>query len=284
MNQSNNKDEKIACSICQERAGVVLIDKKMGLYKCDRCRHVFRNIPDEERERYDRSYFSNTHENWFKNPDFSLFGLIYSDILRLSGSGCRSLVDVGCGKGNFLRYIRAKDPGADLLGVDLMENKYPGINFLTGNILAVNIEKKFDVITCLSVIEHTASPDLCIKKFCELLIPGGIIFIATINDDGMIFSIAKLLKKIGLSSAYNRLYSKHHLQCFSTRSLSMLMKRDGLEVVAQETRNCPISAVDYPSANVFVLAMYKIAVQIIFFLSKILKKEMYQIIVCRKKS
>lgn len=74
-------------------------------------------------------------------------------ILKYKRNEARSLLDVGCGTGLHIKYLKAKYA---CTGLDLNEEmlkiarrNVKGVRFLQGNMLSLNIKQKFDVITCL---------------------------------------------------------------------------------------------------------------------------------------
>jgi len=273
----------IKCSVCRDASSVKLEDKHLFLYRCGACGHVFKNIPEEKKEKYDESYFSKMHKNWFNNPDYLLFEFIRKEVVRLAGTRSLRVLDVGCGKGDFLKYLKKRNPKLELHGIDLIDNCYPGINFMKGDILKDEIGMKFDIISNLAVIEHVDFPALFIEKAKGLLSPEGIIFTVTDNDDSMVYSLARVLKKTGFGAAYDRLYSTHHLQCFSNRSLKTLMETTGLDLIMQKNRNHPVKAVDYPEAGFITAMFYIAAMHIVFSLSSIFNDGILQLAICKKR-
>ena len=114
-------------------------------------------------------------------------------ILNLIGKSIKSLniLDIGCGGGILCEPLARL--GANVTGID--ENKKAilvarehakkmnlKINYKLGNITDINFQKKFDVITCMEVLEHVDSVDLLIKKSRESLINGGFFVGSTINQ------------------------------------------------------------------------------------------------------
>jgi len=272
------------CGICGDGSSAVLEQKSLGLYRCGNCGHVFKEISETDRERYGDAYFSDTHKNWFNNPDYALFDFIYNEILKIKGNGKIKILDIGCGNGNFLKFLKGKDGRFELYGVDYNENSESGISFIKSDILKYETPLRFDIICNLTVIEHLDSPQIFVSRLKGLLSSGGIVFTVTDNDDSLIYKIARVLKKINVNSAYDRLYDTHHMHCFSRNSLRRLFEMNGFEILLHKNHNHPVRAIDYPKANAFVTFIYKVAAHSIFFVSGLLDMGILQIIVCRDKA
>ena len=56
------------------------------------------------------------------------------------------------------------------------------INYIDGNITDINLHKKFDIITCMEVLEHVQSVDFLISGLKEYLKNGGFFIGSTINQ------------------------------------------------------------------------------------------------------
>ena len=278
MNSAN-----ITCCLCRNPGSAALESAALKLYRCGSCGHVFKDLKKDEQEKYPDRYFSEEHKNWFNNPDYPLFEFIHNGILSLKGKGPLRVLDAGCGKGDFLRYLRSENPALELYGIDLADNSHPGITFFSGDIMENDLGMKFDVITNLAVIEHLDAPSLFVKKMKGLLAPGGVLFTVTDNDDGMVYAIARILNKIGINAPYGRLYATHHLQCFSNRSLKLLMEANGLKTLIHKRHNHPVAAVDYPKSNFIMHLLYAAAVRLVFLSSTLFDGGILQVIVCRDK-
>lgn len=267
----------IQCTVCEKSEAVVLEDTALRLNRCGVCRHAFKSIPKEQQEKYDEDYFKEAHKNWFDNPDYPLFEFIHDSVIKIKGRGPIKVLDVGCGKGDFLKYLKTRNPELGLYGIDLVNNDHPGIMFFKGDILENDPGIKFDVICNLAVIEHVDSPHLFIKKIKGLLAPGGIVFTVTDNDDGMVYSAARALKRVGIAAPYDRLYTTHHMQCFSNKSLKLLLEMNGLSTVMHRRHNHPVAAVDYPKSGIFAMAIYKTAIRLVFMASSLCDSGILQI-------
>lgn len=99
-------------------------------------------------------------------------------------------LDMGCG-GGILTEALAK-AGALTTGVDLSESAIQvakqhasqqnlNINYLHCAIEDLDSSLKFDVITCLEMLEHVPDPETLLNKLCQHLKPNGKLFISTIN-------------------------------------------------------------------------------------------------------
>lgn len=270
------------CPICADSGNITARDKHLNIYGCLSCGHVFGLVPKERQESYGEDYFAEAHRNYFENPDRGMYSLIYSEILRFTGHKDISIFDAGCGRGEFLKYIASKNPEARLTGIDLIDNRHSSIRFLTGDVLKTDFGRDFDVVCSLAVIEHLDDPALFLRRLEDALKPGGIIAIMTINDDGLVCGMARLMNKLGLRGPYNRVYNSHNLQYFTARSLKKLMELGGLETLAYKKHNYSLRAVDVPAGGIFSETMYRLAAGALFLMSVPLGSQLLQTIVCRK--
>jgi SAM-dependent methyltransferase len=73
----------------------------------------------------------------------------------------KSLIDLGCGDGRFLREVGKRYPGAEVIGVDYSERciqmaraMNPDTTFLCRDVTDTALEATFDVATAVEVLEH----------------------------------------------------------------------------------------------------------------------------------
>ena len=105
----------------------------------------------------------------------------------------KKILDVGCGGGILAEAL--SELGANVTGIDASENTIgvakshsksinSNIRFIQNTIeefIASNPDEKFDVITCLEMLEHVPSPGEIIKNCSDILKKDGDIFFSTIN-------------------------------------------------------------------------------------------------------
>jgi SAM-dependent methyltransferase len=271
------------CPICNEDERLTALKFQSGIYRCNSCSHAFTIIPEERQEKYDADYFLKKHKNYFSVPNISLFNFIRRQISRLVDDEPIQLLDYGCGNGNFLKYMAAKNPGAKLFGIDLIDNPHhPRICFMRGDFLTENFGIDFNVICSIETIEHINEPYLFIQKMNQILRPKGFVFLSTINSASLIYRIAQLLDGMKQHKPFDRLYSFHHLQHYTNQSLKKLMEINGFAVILLKNYNPPLGSVDIPENNFFIEKVYRFFVWFIFLLSRILKCGMRQLVVCQK--
>jgi len=103
---------------------------------------------------------------------------------RLPATG--DWLDIGCGNGSTLRTFAGLHPGWRLAGYDV-HNRFeaavrgiPGVNgFYHGSL--DTIDRQFDVISMVYVIEHIPQPLEALKQLDRVLKPGGILLLHTSN-------------------------------------------------------------------------------------------------------
>ena len=98
----------------------------------------------------------------------------------------KKIIDIGCGKGRFIKALHSLFPKAEFYGIDISERM---INFcpkearvLVGNILDIKYPSNFfDYIYCVETLEHSVRPNKAIEEMVRILKPGGKIVIIDKN-------------------------------------------------------------------------------------------------------
>lgn len=216
------------------------------LYRCRSCTHCF-SLPDSivEAEPYTTEYFDQHHQRWFAHPNTELFASIGRGLPHGA-----SVLDVGCGRGDFLKYLGRTRPDLTLTGIDLSPNDpVPGIHFVQGDFLTTPLAGPFDAVVSLAVIEHVVDVQGFVARLQQLVKPGGRVTVMTLNESSLLFALARTGKRVGVSLAFDRLYSRHHLHHFTRDSLRALMEGHGFEIESDVTHNAPLAAIDIPITN-----------------------------------
>ena len=150
------------------------------------------NVSKEEVEKFNEL----AHKWWDEESEFKPLHQI--NPLRLNfidkkvNLKNKKVLDVGCG-GGILSESMAKR-GADVTGIDMGEKviRIAKLHALQSKLdidyqctsleaIAPKQKARFDVITCMEMIEHVPDPSIIVSLCEKLLKPGGTLFMSTIN-------------------------------------------------------------------------------------------------------
>lgn len=152
--------------------------------------------------------------------------IIDFDYRHLPGGGNgagRSLLDVGCGNGNFLALVTEcgwKASGVDPDAEAVAEGLRRGVDVQLGGLEVFAGETEcFDVITMHHVIEHLHDPIGALSDCYRLLKPGGVLWLATPNLDSFAHA--------WFGRNWRGLEAPRHLILFNERTLRKAMEDVG---------------------------------------------------------
>jgi 2-polyprenyl-3-methyl-5-hydroxy-6-metoxy-1,4-benzoquinol methylase len=193
------------------------------LYHCPACQAYSLDSVEKDPQYYQHSYSPGYYSsNLFKNIFSHLNFIRQQTITRhFPHNKTISLLDVGCGQGEFLEYLSPNKfmrTGLELNQQAVKIAKSKGLNVISGDVnkdLVIN--QKFDCITLWHVIEHLPNPTSTIILLHKFLNPGGTIIIATPNSNSLGF-------KYGLKN-YFHLDSPRHLTILNKNSLKYILEQ-----------------------------------------------------------
>ena len=151
--------------------------------------------------------FGDLAHRWW-DPDGEFRPLHQINPLRLdwidqqAGLAGKRVLDVGCGGGILTESMARR--GADTLGIDLspkplrvaqlhaMEAGVDGLEYreVAAEDLAAEWPARFDVVTCMEMLEHVPEPASVVQACARLVKPGGWIFFSTLNRNPKAFLMA----------------------------------------------------------------------------------------------
>lgn len=182
--------------------------------------------PDEDMYRFYKTniYHSHqTHEKTFTDKIYFLSRKIMNyfkyKILN-SNKPVKSLLDYGCGNGDFLKYISQK--GINVTGVEksnIAKKVCRSKGLKVFSTIKELSDKKYDVITLWHVLEHVPSPTHTISSLAKILSDKGIIIIALPNIQSIDSQIFR--------SEWAALDVPRHIWHFTPKGLINQLKEQG---------------------------------------------------------
>ena len=159
------------------------------------------------------------------------------DILPLLPEYSESILEIGCGNGATLKYLKAHGKCKENTGIELteyaaLEAKQFIDNTLIGDakgIINTLESDSYDLVLCLDILEHLVDPWLMIKQISRVLKKGGVI-ISSIPNIRTIRVISKLAILGEFDYTNIGIMDKTHLRFFTKKSALELFNTDTLEV------------------------------------------------------
>jgi 2-polyprenyl-3-methyl-5-hydroxy-6-metoxy-1,4-benzoquinol methylase len=173
---------------------------------------------------------TNTRRNLFEKVYHAVRNISLKRKLKLINSfqsEQKTLLDVGCGTGAFLKT--AKDKGWDVCGIEPNEKARSiaietcGDSIFDSDKLETFKPQSFDVITLWHVLEHLPNLEAQVSVFKKLLKPNGTLIIAVPN-----FKSYDAIYYKNFWAAYD---VPRHLWHFSKNSISKLFNKENMKVV-----------------------------------------------------
>jgi 2-polyprenyl-6-hydroxyphenyl methylase / 3-demethylubiquinone-9 3-methyltransferase len=117
------------------------------------------------------------------------------------GLAGKTILDVGCGGGILAEAMAAK--GAHVTGIDLADQPLKvailhkletgsavDYRLVSAESLADELPGRFDIVTCMEMLEHVPDPPSTIRACARLVKPGGRVIFSTLNRNAKSFLFA----------------------------------------------------------------------------------------------
>lgn len=176
------------------------------------------------------------------NENQSYYNNIRAEIAEYIRKNNNYVLDVGCGAGNFGKYLKQTGRAVDVTGIEInetaavqAETKLDKVFCIDLNLSSIDSALKnynkssFDYIVCADVLEHLIDPWKILQELVEYLKPGGHIVISIPN----VRHWSVLLPLIFYGHwryVEEGIMDRTHLRFFTRKSAFELVQDSGLQV------------------------------------------------------
>jgi len=186
---------------------------------------------------YSSNFLNYIFQNWNRTNSFLIFKkdiiskfikLVLSPItttnpvIDLPSKG--SLIDIGCGRGDFLKYLPEE---IDYLGVDIVDYGLNDPKITILNFETDQVNGTFNFARSIHSIEHAQNPGSFLKKISGLVEKDGLLILATPNS--------KFWLKKYLGENWITLKVKTHYCILSPEALEKELKDLGFQILDSST-------------------------------------------------
>ena len=204
------------------------------MFRCSRCALAFVHpLPSDD---YLIQFYSTFHTALAKGGSYELieermkadFPAKVKKVLSFRNGSSFMLLDVGCGKGFFVKACA--DAGVDAQGIDLSDTAVNhaveklGVRATCGTLEEnINSIGQFDVVTFWATLEHLPRPVNTLNSIRSILRPGGLLLLDTgIGNDWL----DRMLP--GVNQWYD---PPQHLYVFTRQAIAIALDRAGFDIV-----------------------------------------------------
>jgi 2-polyprenyl-3-methyl-5-hydroxy-6-metoxy-1,4-benzoquinol methylase len=230
----------IPCPLCGSDDHAELFTKRgFTFVRCRSCSLLFSNPQVDESLVLDEYRAGSANDLWVDvltserqlALDRSKFELILDELEPYRGAG--KLLDVGTSIGLFLHLARER--GWEGTGTEFGERALAyarerfGLEVLDKSLVDLALDPgSLDVVTLLSVLEHTNAPRQMLREVAYLLRPGGALYLIVPNVESLACRV--------LHERAATFDGRNHLVYFSPATLAAALEREGFATVSTTTR------------------------------------------------
>lgn len=172
----------------------------------------------------------------YKEKDLIYYLSERAEILPLLPEYCEKILDVGCGGGGTVKWLKEIGRCGEATGIELMEEPANIARKYVDNLIVADIENDqlnlqpgyFDCILCLDVLEHLRDPWKILSNLFCFLKPGGVLIVSLPNLRYRTI-IFDLLFKARFEYSEMGIMDRTHLRFFTYHSALQLLLSSGLE-------------------------------------------------------
>lgn len=227
------KFQHVDCVSCTSKNHYIISQKDgFNFRKCNECGTVFISPrPDPEALRWWYTHSEHVkHSNKILEKTADMRMQIYNDridkLFKRIPPPVKSLLEIGCGTGRFLKLLKEIKPELQSTGIDINAEaveiaKEKGVNCLNASAeaFAEKDNERYDLILAFEVLEHVFEPFSLIKVLLKLLEKDGKIYMTLPNYLSYDF--------LQVGDVYRNFFGPSHLNYYNPFSIMKLFERGG---------------------------------------------------------
>lgn len=193
-------------------------------------------------------------------PNDSYYRHVRREIAPLLPARMERVLEVGCGAGDTLRWLKESRPGLFTTGVEYNPKMRTALENNVDEVWIGPIETvmpnlgTYDTILCLDVLEHLLDSDAALASLVSRLDPGGCIIISLPNISHLAVSVPLLLRR-SFPYADAGLLDRTHLRFFTESSILGFVAKAGLFI--EEGGLSGMQSRRWRHANQLTLGLFK---------------------------
>jgi 2-polyprenyl-3-methyl-5-hydroxy-6-metoxy-1,4-benzoquinol methylase len=233
----------MCCKVCDSKADSFTQLGTLSLLRCRSCGLIF--VGNQFTDAALAAFYDKISETYY--DECALLNDERSEEAThdLSNLMPRSVLDVGCGDGNFLEHLRKLYSHGLIAGLEISEVcarklEAKGFTVYRGSFESVN-GPRFDLLTLLDVAEHVPRPVEFLTRCSSVLTSGGYLYIHTPRHcfwDSVFIALVSLPGLGRLSRIWLRTrVSQAHLHLWTDRALRMALAKAGFTILFYKKRH-----------------------------------------------
>ncbi len=229
------------CKLCKSTETIILrkiesphTGSKYSLNQCQKCKSRFFNHLEHKIDFRDfYKELAEAHDATI-NPVFKIkesWLSLKDNLIEALGKEPKNILDVGCRTGDFLMHF---DNSISREGVELADDyaniaKERGLTIYNDFIEEITFEKKYDIVSCLAILEHLIEPIKFLNTVNDLVEDQGIILIMIPTFECLKEKVLSFLK-----IRWHMYEPPEHLNFYSKKYLDNFMIQNGFTLVKRE--------------------------------------------------
>jgi len=179
----------------------------------------------------------------YENKADDYFNHERPEMLAYLPSGCKTLLDIGCGEGTFAAHIKIKE-NLEAWGIELMEGPGKEAEKILDKVFIGPCENfieelpdnYFDAIYCNDVLEHLVDPYSVLSTLRKKLTDRGVVISSIPN-----IRYHDAFKKVWLKKRWeyegHGIFDKTHMRFFTKSSIAKMYEDRGFQILSHEGIN-----------------------------------------------